>query len=230
MDDILLPAAARLLIAACIGGIIGIERAYHGRAAGFRTHILVCVASSLLMLLVQYQWFMVPPEYTDSIRLDPTRMAQGIMTGIGFLGAGVIMQERYIVRGLTTAASIWITSAIGIMVGAGFFSIAMIAGVITLGTLSLFRLIEAKLPVQHYARLKICLVYEDKDNAQQILLNELEAQGLKCSNIGYSMNNDRKTLLINLTVSSFNNHIFERLNLAFNTQSKIKSFSFKPLD
>src|SRR5258708_11305452 len=95
--------ALHLVIALAAGGIIGLERSYHGRPAGFRTHALVCMASSALMLLTVYheRWFHgVPPE---TIRIDPTRMAQGVMTGIGFLGAGVIMKEGLSVRGLTTA-------------------------------------------------------------------------------------------------------------------------------
>ena len=79
-------------------------------------------------------------------------MAQGIMTGIGFLGAGVIFKEGLTVRGLTTAASIWITAAIGILAGIGFYFPVIVATVLTLGTLSVFRWIEAKMPVQFYAR------------------------------------------------------------------------------
>ena len=79
----------RLLLALLAGGIIGLERSFHGREAGFRTHTLVAVSSSLLMLLMAFQWQLIPEQYIDTVRTDPTRMAQGIMTGIGFLGAGV---------------------------------------------------------------------------------------------------------------------------------------------
>src|SRR5205085_4171745 len=111
----------RIAVALVVGGVIGFERSFHGRPAGFRTHSLVCVASALLMLVTVYQseWMTAVP--LDAIRTDPTRMAQGIMTGIGFLGAGVIFKEGLTVRGLTTAASIWITAAIGILVGIGFY-------------------------------------------------------------------------------------------------------------
>ncbi len=83
----------RVLAAVAVGAVIGFERSFHGRPAGFRTHALVCVASSLLMLVTVYQnqWMAIVP--LDAIRTDPTRMAQGIMTGIGFLGAGVIFKE-----------------------------------------------------------------------------------------------------------------------------------------
>jgi len=107
----------RVLTAVVVGALIGFERTFHGRPAGFRAHALVCIASSLLMLVTVYQnqWMTIVP--LDAIRTDPTRMAQGIMTGIGFLGAGVIFKEGLTVRGLTTAASIWVTAAIGILLG-----------------------------------------------------------------------------------------------------------------
>src|SRR5262247_1088753 len=122
--DELLVMSLRILGALLIGGLIGLERSFHGRPAGFRTHALVCVASSLLMLVTVYQNQWMIQVAHDAIRTDPTRMAQGIMTGIGFLGAGVIFKEGLSVRGLTTAASIWVTSALGILVGVGFHFLA----------------------------------------------------------------------------------------------------------
>jgi putative Mg2+ transporter-C (MgtC) family protein len=115
----------------------------------------VCLASALLMLVTVYeaQWFSI--RGMGRVAVDPTRMAQGIMTGIGFLGAGVIMKEGLSVRGLTTAASIWITAAIGILVGIGFYFPAALALALTLGTLSTFRWIEAKMPSQQYAELTV---------------------------------------------------------------------------
>ncbi|HEX6003771.1 MAG TPA: MgtC/SapB family protein [Burkholderiales bacterium] len=145
----------RLASAVVVGGLIGIERSYHGRPAGFRTHTLVCMASALLMLVTVYesQWFV--SGRLERVVVDPTRMAQGIMTGIGFLGAGVIMKEGLSVRGLTTAASIWITAAIGILVGIGFYFPAGIAAALTLGTLSTFRWIENRMPAQFYAHFMV---------------------------------------------------------------------------
>ena len=110
---------ARLLAALAAGALIGYERSYHGRPAGFRTHALVCTASALLMLVTVYEAHWVPAA--AKVQLDPTRMAQGIMTGIGFLGAGVIVKEGFTVRGLTTAASICTAAAIGILAGIGFY-------------------------------------------------------------------------------------------------------------
>jgi putative Mg2+ transporter-C (MgtC) family protein len=144
--------ALHLAGALTAGGVIGLERTFHGHPAGFRTHALVCLASSMLMLVTIYGWKWLPGASVDNARADLTRMAQGIMTGIGFLGAGVIFKEGLSVRGLTTAASIWITAAIGILLGTGFYFAGILATLLTLGTLSLFRPVEDRLPRQSYAQ------------------------------------------------------------------------------
>src|SRR5437762_11118929 len=136
----------RIAVALLVGGLIGLERSFHGRPAGFRTHSLVCIASALLILVTVYQNEWMTQVALDAIRTDPTRMAQGIMTGIGFLGAGVIFKEGLTVRGLTTAASIWVTAAIGILVGIGFWFAAIVGAVAVLVVLALFRFIERRLP------------------------------------------------------------------------------------
>jgi putative Mg2+ transporter-C (MgtC) family protein len=142
----------RLVAALLAGGLIGLERSHRGRPAGFRTHALVCLASGLLMLVTVYETHWVAKATAGmNVVIDPTRMAQGIMTGIGFLGAGAIIKEGFSVRGLTTAASIWITAAIGVLIGVGFYSAAMIGIALALGTLSLFRWVEARLPTESYA-------------------------------------------------------------------------------
>ena len=141
----------RLVAALAAGALIGLERSYRGRPAGFRTHALVCTASSLLMLVTVYEGLWFQGANIARTVLDPTRMSQGIMTGIGFLGAGVIVKEGLSVRGLTTAASIWMTASIGILTGIGFYFPAGIATVLTLGTLSVFRWIEGKIPSEFYA-------------------------------------------------------------------------------
>lgn len=141
----------RILGALVIGAVIGLERSFHGRPAGFRTHALVCVASALLMLVTVYQSVWMTHVTIEAIRTDPTRMAQGIMTGIGFLGAGVIFKEGLTVRGLTTAASIWVTASIGVLVGIGFWMPALIGTLATLAVLGLFRVVENRLPSEFYA-------------------------------------------------------------------------------
>lgn len=108
------------------GALIGLERQYRGAPAGFRTHILVSLASGLLMLAAVHQVRWLSDTPLDIIRIDPVRMAHGILTGIGFLGAGVIFREGFTVRGLTTAASLWITSALGRCMGSD--SMAWLSG------------------------------------------------------------------------------------------------------
>ncbi|HSH49899.1 MAG TPA: MgtC/SapB family protein [Halomonas sp.] len=155
------------------GSLIGLERSFHGRPAGFRTHALVCAASALLMLVSthQSQWMdMSLPE--SAIRADPTRMAQGIMTGIGFLGAGVIFKEGLTVHGLTTAASIWMTSALGILYGVGFMYPALIATLATLLTLSIFRWVEDQLPSESFAEHELCYpidAVEEEDRVREMI-------------------------------------------------------------
>lgn len=141
----------RIVAALVIGSLIGFERTYHGRPAGLRTHALVCLSSAALMLVTVYQNEWMTAVSAETIRTDPTRMAQGIMTGIGFLGAGVIFKEGLTVRGLTTSASIWITAAIGILIGVGFYAPAILTAVATIAVLSLFRWIEHLLPSEFYA-------------------------------------------------------------------------------
>src|SRR5262245_34883210 len=131
MDHTDLVIIGRVAGALVIGAMIGFERTFHGRPAGFRTHALVCVASAILMIVTVYQGHWMTAVDHDAIRTDPTRMAQGIMTGIGFLGAGVIFKEGLTVRGLTTAASIWVTAAIGILVGIGFWFAAVVGAAAT---------------------------------------------------------------------------------------------------
>ncbi|WP_438435149.1 MgtC/SapB family protein [Gorillibacterium sp. sgz500922] len=108
----------RLALSLILGGIIGFEREMNRHAAGLRTNILVCMGSTLIMLLSMYGFSQFVDE--TSVRLDPARLAAQVISGIGFLGAGTIMQKGMFVKGLTTAATLWVMAAIGLAVGAGF--------------------------------------------------------------------------------------------------------------
>ena len=176
---------ARLLAALGSGALIGYERSFHGRPAGFRTHSLVCTASALLMLVTVYEahWMR---QATAIVQIDPTRMAQGIMTGIGFLGAGVIIKEGLSVRGLTTAASIWITAAIGILAGIGFYFPLVVAVVLTLGVLSFFRWIEARMPAHAYYYFAIRFV-RGAGVAEEQLRELVQSHGFSIANFSYRM-------------------------------------------
>jgi putative Mg2+ transporter-C (MgtC) family protein len=178
-----------LLSAAFAGGCIGLERSFHGRPAGFRTHTLVCLASSLLMLVTLYQWKWLPGVPLETVRTDPTRMAQGIMTGIGFLGAGVIFKEGLSVRGLTTAASIWTTAAIGILAGVGFYLAAALATLLVLGTLSAFRWIEQALPSQIYAHHHVKFA-RDNTMREGDLRGLISSHSFSIANMSYRVSGD----------------------------------------
>jgi putative Mg2+ transporter-C (MgtC) family protein len=114
----------RMLVAAVLGGAIGIEREWSNHAAGFRTHILVCLGSATIMLLSIYGFSDFVNE--TNVRVDPSRLAAQVVSGIGFLGAGAIIRNGNVVKGLTTAASIWVVAAIGLCTGAGFFTGAFV--------------------------------------------------------------------------------------------------------
>jgi putative Mg2+ transporter-C (MgtC) family protein len=174
----------RLVAALAAGGIVGLERSYRGRAAGFRTHALVCVASCLLMLVTVFESYWIGRIAAARVVIDPTRMAQGIMTGIGFLGAGVIVKEGLTVRGLTTAASIWITAAIGILTGIGFYFAAGIGTVLTLGTLSVFRWIEGMMPAEFYASFLIRF-HRSEVMAEEQLRRLIAEHGFSVANMSY---------------------------------------------
>lgn len=115
-----------LLGALLLGFVVGYERAYHGRAAGMRTYGLVCMASAALVVLAGYPDYWFGGRAISPVGIDPSRTIQGIVTGIGFLGAGVIMKDGFSISGLTTAASLWASSAIGILVGVGFYAAAIL--------------------------------------------------------------------------------------------------------
>jgi len=181
-DDI--EMLVRLLAALAAGAFIGYERSFHGRPAGLRTHVLVCLASAVLMLVTVYEDHWV--RTTGDSRLDPTRMAQGIMTGIGFLGAGVIVKEGLNVRGLTTAASIWITAAIGVLAGVGLYLPMVFAMIMTLIVLSVFRWIEMKVPTQAYYYFDV--KYEREGNLSEEGMREiLKRLGFSIANFSYRL-------------------------------------------
>lgn len=224
MEGEYLTITSRLLLAVLAGGIIGLERTFHGRPAGFRTHTLVCTSSTLLMLLMVYQWQLIEGAPLETVRIDPTRMAQGIMTGIGFLGAGVIMKEGLSIRGLTTAASIWMTAAIGIIIGMGFHFAALLATLITLGTLAVFRWIESVMPTLSFGKLTICFLRRDimpENDLRELLLRH----GIKCGNSTYVLNGEGKMFQYAMTIKTRDRTNFNRLAETLEALEQVQEFS-----
>jgi putative Mg2+ transporter-C (MgtC) family protein len=167
-----------ILGALVAGGLIGFEREYRGRPAGFRTHMLVALTSALLMVAAMHQveWMRGAPQ--EMIRIDPARMAHGILTGIGFLCGGVIFREGFSIHGLTTAASLWITSALGTLFGVGSHSLAIGGTVVTLAVLALLRLLDERMPQIHH--IDLAVRYErGRAASEHEFLDSLRALGLK---------------------------------------------------
>jgi len=216
-----------LTIALAAGGLIGFERSYHGRPAGFRTHTLVCLASSALMLITMYQSHWYPEEFSGRVALDPTRMAQGIMTGIGFLGAGVIFKEGLTVRGLTTAASIWITAAIGILAGIGFYFPLLVTTVLTLLTLSLFRWIESAVPGQYYAHLEVRFS-RDKAMPEDNFRQFIKEQGFSIANLSYRYSANAAFIEYRMVVRTSRTDDVKRLAEALSRMDAVVEFRMFP--
>ena len=179
----------RLLLALLLGGLVGFEREQSNHAAGLRTNILVCLGSCLLMLLSMYGFSAFVDE--PNVRVDPARLAAAVITGIGFLGAGTILFTGKSITGLTTAASLWVVSAIGLAVGAGFYFASATATIMVLVTLWAFNKLEKRyISTKRAHLLKIKandlsqalldingLLTEHKIIIRKILLEECEGEG-----------------------------------------------------
>jgi len=135
-------ALARLALAAGLGGAIGIERELRDRYAGLRTHLLVSLGSALFTLVSAYAW--TGFKFGNGVSYDPTRIAAQVVTGIGFLGAGAIMRQGISVHGLTTAATLWMSAAVGMTAATGFYAVAALATAVTLIVLWPLRIFERR--------------------------------------------------------------------------------------
>jgi len=213
----------QLSLALLAGSLIGMERTFSGRPAGFRTHALVCVASAVLMMVTTYQHLWLHTLPVETIRTDPTRMAQGIMTGIGFLGAGVIFKEGLTVRGLTTAASIWITAAIGTLIGIGFYFPGILATIITLGTLSVFRVVELKMPTRLFAR---CILRFDRGRilAEQDVRELLRQNRFSIARINYYLGNNGANFEYQMIIKTIDRQNLRRLSDTLLTMPDVVEF------
>jgi putative Mg2+ transporter-C (MgtC) family protein len=199
------------------GALIGLERTRHGRAAGFRTHALVCLASSILMRL---------PFWLGQ-QVDGIRMAQGIMTGIGFLGAGAIVREGITVMGLTTAASIWVTASIGILFGAGMWTTGSLATVAALGVLSLLQTVERALPVYHLAEFRIAYARAAAPERTE-LQAFLREEGLGLDSLSFRLTREGTWLEYAGRASALDEGRFAALSRRLATRAEVVEFSIEP--
>lgn len=187
----------RLFMGAVIGGAIGFERQAHGRPAGFRTQLIVCVASVLLMLLSE-EYYRLSLSYPSQFRTDPTRLAAGAITGVGFLGAGVILKARGSVQGLTTAACIWMVSAIGLAIGGGLYLPGFIAFLITLFALFVLRIAERKMPDIFYRTVTVGTTGTSAEDELTIIL---EKHGARVVSTDYETHTDTGETTFTITIS-----------------------------
>lgn len=158
----------RLFVAAMLGGVIGLEREYRAKEAGFRTHFLVALGSGLFMILSQFGFDDVLGHY-EQVSLDPSRIASQVVTGIGFIGAGTIIFQKHVVRGLTTAAGLWVTSAIGMTAGAGMYVLSIATTVLVLLCLEALYFI-----LQHFGTRNITVTFSTpKEENIQLVLQRL---------------------------------------------------------
>ena len=208
MNTIHFDMILRLLLAAVLGGIVGMERGSGDRPAGFRTHILVCAGSALIMLVSMYgfEGFAdVPFKYPNN--RDSARIAAQVVSGIGFLGAGTILHEGITVRGLTTAASLWMISAIGLATGAGMYLVSIVATIITFTTLTTFHSVEKRFAAAN-----------SKSDKKYIRVVASNTPGLVAQVAAFLTQSGIKVKTINVQNNSANDKVVLELYLRFNKE------------
>ena len=184
----------RLALAAVLGGLIGVERELREREAGLRTHLLVAVGSALFTIVGAYGFHAFLESGANVVRADPTRIAAQIVTGIGFLGAGAIIRQGLSVRGLTTAATLWVVAAVGLAAGAGYYSAAVITTGLVL--MALYPLRIAAYRILHRFRPEDgrLLVELPAGQAPGGIIDEIERAGAQIQAIDVSQEGDRRRL------------------------------------
>ncbi len=216
-----------LLAALVAGSLIGVERGHRGQPAGFRTHALLCLCSALLMVAANHQLAWAGETPNEVIRIDPVRMSHGILTGVGFLGGGVIFREGFTVHGLTTAASIWITSGLGILYGVGFYSVAIAGTVLTLLILSTFRVLDRLLPQQALAEVTIRYKREGAPDTAE-LRRQILALGLDPAPFSHRLMKKGALIEHGATVRADKREKMDRLAAMLRENSKVVEFEITP--
>ena len=216
-----LEVIARAGAALLFGALIGLERSYHGRAAGVRTYALVSLGAALVVAAVDL--LAAQPVQTA----DVSRVIQGIVTGIGFLGAGVIVKEGFTVRGLTTAASIWVTAGVGVLVGMGNYLPAAAAALLTLVTLSVLRNVELRLPSQSYVH---CHISFPRDGTiDEGRLRELIGKhGFNVTEMSYKLNAEAGIFQYRMVLWSADPLAAARLSTSFKALPSVAEFRLSP--
>jgi putative Mg2+ transporter-C (MgtC) family protein len=182
-------AFLRLILAAVMGGLVGMERELRGRQAGFRTNLLVCLGSALVMIVsISFAYRSWPTSSAFEVRLDPARIAYGVMGGIGFLGAGTIVQNRGSVRGLTTAAGLWCMAAVGLSIGFGLYVISAFTTGLILLALWILDYMEDMLPKLRYRNVVIRTKWSPQCIADTV--DHFKAAGLDVVDAAFQRSDD----------------------------------------
>ncbi len=203
-----LQIALRLVLAVLLGGMIGFEREQSSHAAGLRTHMMVCLGSCLLMLLSIYGFSAFVDEV--NVRVDPARLAAAVITGVGFLGAGTILHTGKGITGLTTAASVWVVSAIGLGVGAGFYFASSVATAMVLFVLWVMNKLERKF-IRGKRERVIVVITEDRPKVLARLQEVMDTRGI----------NVRKMSVREEEASSEFGHLEVRLQIGAQNQQTV---------
>ena len=193
---------ARLALAAALGAAIGFERELREREAGLRTHLLVCLGSGLFTIVSAYGFREFLTSGDAVVRADPTRIAAQIVTGIGFLGAGAIIRQGISVRGLTTAATLWVAAGIGMAAGAGYYSGAVIATVLTLVALGPLRLLAYPIFERMRPEERSVVVQLRQGTRAAQLLDVLEEKHARVDHFQLEDEHDRRIVTLTLDTPS----------------------------
>jgi putative Mg2+ transporter-C (MgtC) family protein len=190
----------RVAVAAALGGAVGLERELREREAGFRTHMLVAVGSALFTLVSAYGFREFLVNGGSVVRADPTRIAAQIVTGIGFLGAGAIIRQGLSIRGLTTAATLWVVAAIGLAAGAGYYSAAVITTLLALFSLWPLRIAAHVVTSRFRSETGRLLAQLPAGASPGELVTEVERLGGRLQALEISYEADRRTVLMDVTL------------------------------
>jgi len=198
----------RLLLGAVLGAVIGFERERHGRAAGIRTNMAVCMASVLIMLISINFYHFMDSFNIGYIRIDPGRIAAGAITGVGFLGAGVIVRSGATVYGLTTAASIWMVSIIGLTIGAGMYMLSIIATGVTVASLATLRAVDRRIRRDIYKELIVTAVF--RTGLQEEFDSLLESKDVNILSVDQERDIARNETTLHYILRSKNENLFKK--------------------
>ena len=203
-------AVLRLVLAGIAGGLVGLEREVRGRQAGFRTNLLVCLGSALVMIVsTQFARFPWQPTAGINLNIDPARIAYGVMTGVGFLGAGAIVHNKGSVRRLTTAAGLWCVAAVGLAVGFGLYLLSAMACILILMALWFLDYLEEMIPKLRYSTITLRTKYRPGCVAEAVAT--ITAGGLEVMDASFERSADLSHADIHLRVVFFNSDLYYNL-------------------